>query len=417
MPKYLQRRYRTWYAVLEIPKALRPKLGQPRFIRSLKTDSQKLADQRMMPLVAEWKRLVELARTGNETLELETHRFREAIRGAKQRGESSEDIEFMGKSVTEMMEGLFGQKDTGTAFEIARNRTHLLSEHQDAYMATQKDLAQKSQDMKRSDVRRFVKQFRFAEDADRFSIIDWVENDLMARDSLSEATCRRIISACKGYWKFLERHKSLVLPKPFEGVVPTRKGHKRAAEGFRRAFAPHDYQKLIKATPERDQSLRDIIMLGAYTGARVEELCSLSLTAVLEDRFEIKDAKTTAGQRVIPIHTNISERVAELKETSRDGYLLSNLTFNKYGDRSNAIGKRFGRLKTALGYNSAYVFHSFRKGVATQFEQNGIPENEAARLLGHEFNTMTYGLYSGGNIRFERLHEIMEGLSWGVDAP
>ena len=45
--------------------------------------------------------------------------------------------------------------------------------------------------------------------------------------------------------------------------------------------------------------------------------------------------------------------------------LFPELTLNKYGERSNAIGKRFGRLKTKLGYGEDYVFHSFRKGFAT----------------------------------------------------
>jgi len=35
-------------------------------------------------------------------------------------------------------------------------------------------------------------------------------------------------------------------------------------------------------------------------------------------------------------------------ESTKDGYVLSGLTTNKYGDRSNAIGKRFGRLKRDL---------------------------------------------------------------------
>jgi integrase len=141
-------------------------------------------------------------------------------------------------------------------------------------------------------------------------------------------------------------------------------------------------------------------------------MLTLKLDQVKDDRFEIEDAKTASGRRTIPIHSAILDRVATLRESSTDGYLLSGLTPNKYGDRSNAVGKRFGRLKSALGYGRPYVFHSFRKGVATQFEQAGIPENEAARLLGHEFNTMTYGLYSGGNIRFKRLKEILENLDW-----
>ena len=72
------------------------------------------------------------------------------------------------------------------------------------------------------------------------------------------------------------------------------------------------------------------------------------------------------------------------------------LTKNKYGNRSNAIGKRFRKLKDNLGFKSQYVFHSIRKTVVTIFENAGVPENVVADIVGHEKTTMTYGLYSGG---------------------
>jgi integrase len=75
---------------------------------------------------------------------------------------------------------------------------------------------------------------------------------------------------------------------------------------------------------------------------------------------------------------------------------LAGLLVNKYADRSNAIGKRFGRLKTAAGFGASHVFHSIRKTVATMLEDAGVTENLAADILGHDKPTMTYGLYSGG---------------------
>ena len=76
--------------------------------------------------------------------------------------------------------------------------------------------------------------------------------------------------------------------------------------------------------------------------------------------------------------------------------MLSELTINKYGDRSNGIGKRFGKLKTAMGFGPQHVFHSLRKTVVTILENAGVPENVVADIVGHEKTTMTYGLYSGG---------------------
>ncbi len=83
-------------------------------------------------------------------------------------------------------------------------------------------------------------------------------------------------------------------------------------------------------------------------------------------------------------------------KASTDGFLLSVRTRNQYGDRSNALGKRFGRLKKAIGFSEQHVFHSIRHTVATLLEDAGVPESTAADVLGHEKPTMTYGLYSGG---------------------
>lgn len=107
-----------------------------------------------------------------------------------------------------------------------------------------------------------------------------------------------------------------------------------------------------------------------------------------------------AGQSVylgMPVHSALVEVVDRLMAASTDGYLLSGLTFNKYGDRSNAIGKRFGRLKQALGFPEKRVFHSIRKTVVTLLEDAGVPENLTADIVGHEKPRITYGLYSGGH--------------------
>lgn len=421
MPRFLKQQYRTWYAVLEVPKPLRRKLGKARFKQSLKTDSLKVAEVRVLPVVAGWKRLIELARTGSDDLESQVAKLRKDIEVERKRGLSEEDIRglsvlafhtppYVPNSEQANEEGLL-------VHSLAFDDEHLLSEHIDAYMATQTGIAPKSRDMKERDVRQFAKKFRFAHDADRLSLIAWVENELMGGRGLSEKTCRRMISNCRGYWEYLERHKKLSLAKPFDGIVPAKKRQKSASEGLRRAFGVADYQKLMAGVPERDESLRDLIRLGAYTGCRIEELCSLRLDQVQDDRLKIEDAKTEAGHRTVPIHSEILGRVHELRELSKDGYLLSGLTNNKYGDRSNAIGKRFGRLKSSVGYGRQYVFHSFRKGVASQLEQNGIPENEAARLLGHDLQTMSYGLYADGNIPFQRLKKIVEVLKWKNLAP
>ena len=222
-----------------------------------------------------------------------------------------------------------------------------------------------------------------------------------------------MISPVSVYWDYLENSKGLTLPSPFIKIFPPKqkKRTKATIQAQRKSFRVQDYQKLLVVC--EDDPLRDLITLGAYSGCRIEELCSLKLGNVYSDKIDIVDAKTEAGWRTIPIHPHITQTVARLVDTSTDGYLLSGLTFNQYGDRSNAIGKRFGRLKSSLGYGKDYVFHSLRKGFATQLENATIPVTVVARLMGHEIEGQTFGNYSDG-LALKGLREAINHLDWSL---
>ncbi len=81
MSTYLQKRRRRWYAVLEIPKPLRPRFGRPRFVQSLETDSRTVAERRVLPVVVAWKK--EIATARNEPVDDDAAYFRRALRNAK----------------------------------------------------------------------------------------------------------------------------------------------------------------------------------------------------------------------------------------------------------------------------------------------------------------------------------------------
>ena len=76
--------------------------------------------------------------------------------------------------------------------------------------------------------------------------------------------------------------------------------------------------------------------------------------------------------------------------------MFSELNYkNQYDDRSNAVGKRFGRFISKLGFDENYGFHSSRSTSAHLIEAAGVAENFAARIIGHKVTTLTYGLCSG----------------------
>lgn len=408
MPRYLQKKRRRWYATLEVPKKIQAKLnGKRRLVRSLETESLTVAEQRVWAVIAKWKEFFERLESGHlggdtlKAVELEAQSL-------QSKGWQASEI----RDYQETVADTFDDLELKEAVAVLHGRIIRTERNISEYLDAQ-EIAAKTKDMRRADLKTFAKKFPYPDEVTRNAVSDWVESDLMQARRLSPSTCRRIISACRGYWKFLIKRKIIDLPSPFDDVVPKDSQKRRVERGVerRKGFAVADYQMLLKGARRRSQSLSDLIQLAAYTGARIEELCSLKLNKVEHDRLNIEDAKTEAGWRSIPIHPHVADLVASLKDKSTDGYLISGLTFNKYGDRSNAIGKQFGRLKRDHGYGPAYVFHSFRKGVATQLESAKIPENIAARLLGHEFRTMSYGLYSGG-VSFEVLTDALDKIDW-----
>jgi integrase len=60
-------------------------------------------------------------------------------------------------------------------------------------------------------------------------------------------------------------------------------------------------------------------------------------------------------------------------------------------------------LKQALGHGKNKTFHSVRRAVSTLLEAANVPENLSADIVGHDKDTMTYGLYSGRGATRESL--------------
>ena len=58
-----------------------------------------------------------------------------------------------------------------------------------------------------------------------------------------------------------------------------------------------------------------------------------------------------------------------------------------------------------------HVFHSLRKGFATQLENATIPVTVVARLMGHEIEGQTFGNYSDG-LALEQLKAAIGNLDW-----
>jgi len=283
----------------------------------------------------------------------------------------------------------------------------------------ERGLAAKNIDQMFSDIGLLTNQFPTAPLITIKSVDLWIRH-IAKKGELSASSVNRIIGSGKNFYKYLQLIKEVPSTEPNPFIVPAefKISNKPNSKSVNKTqswlpFTPKEIVGLYQISLDEHQTLADLILIAMHTGARIEEICSLLCKDVdiKQESITIVDSKTEAGERTIPIHPFIKDRLEKLIDESTDDYLLSGLTKNKYDDRSNAIGKRFGRLKTKHKFSSRYVFHSIRKTFTTLLENAGIGENLAADIVGHEKPRITYGLYSGG-ASLEVMKEAIKKVSY-----
>ncbi|PNA01242.1 MULTISPECIES: site-specific integrase [unclassified Pseudomonas] len=233
----------------------------------------------------------------------------------------------------------------------------------------------------------------------------------------SPATLGQYLMAGTAFWKWAmkydavwrEEYKDKV--NPFLGHDIPQGGGSKLAGQDREIYTREDALKLHQAALENgDNALADLIELGWYTGARIEELCQLKKDTVITVDgircFDFPKTKSKASKRVVPIHPSLLSTVNRLTKDSTDTFLIPTSSHDHYGKRSHAISKAFGRLRTAAGFSRLHVFHSFRHTVVTELIRADVPDALAKELVGHETGSVTHDVYSKGASTKQKLDAI-----------
>lgn len=416
MAKNIEQRGNTWYATLHVPEDVRHKIGKAKLFQSLKTTDKREAEKRRDAIIAQWKARIAAARGQSDP-------FLEAALMWRKEHSENEHPEVIRDFIEEEAQKVAGRQgpEAGKTFYALATGIQTPMDTFFTEWAAHLTQAPKTIDQMKKDVRRMIDKFVSVEAVTKPAVMEWVKElmkDTPTRQGYSYSSLDRMFNFCRNFWRYLQEiEKADPEKQPF--VLPsfakkTNGSKAKGTEGWE-PFEPSEVVTLLDAATEKeDHELADLIRLGMYSGARVEELCALKVTDCTDEVLKITDSKTDAGIRRVPLHSELVEVVKRLKEASRDSYLLSGLTFNKYGDRSNAIGKRFGRLKKSLGFPDKKVFHSIRKTVVTLLEDAGVSENLTADIVGHEKPRITYGLYSGGH-SVERMKEAIEKVRYPSD--
>jgi integrase len=208
---------------------------------------------------------------------------------------------------------------------------------------------------------------------------------------------------------------------PFDGHDLPRTG-KEAGESYV-PFTRKEVEDLHKKAREGGKDdLANLIVFGAYTGARIEEIGRIEPGDTIFDKngepigFHIPKAKSVAGVRDVPLHPSLIPLYKHLctQAPANDGYLFKGGR-NKYGIRLDRLSKQFGRMKTKAEFSELHVFHSIRHTVTTELHRAGVGLEVLPYIVGHENKSFTLSVYSAG-CSFEQKQEAINHLTYNFSA-
>ena len=228
----------------------------------------------------------------------------------------------------------------------------------------------------------------------------WVSETMIAA-GVPWATANKRITAPASYWKWLIKRGHAEVT-PWAGQSVAKQARRKGAPGEKRPFTDAEMTALLAG--KADAEMSDAIRLAALSGMRLEELYSLTVADCTGGWFDIRQSKTEAGIRRVPIHSALVPIVARrIEGKASTAFLMHEARPPKGRGRSVYISKRFGRYRQSVDVHekaenkrsSAVDFHSFRRRFVTLARNAGIDRAVVAAVVGHTAQDVTDGIYLG----------------------
>jgi integrase len=184
----------------------------------------------------------------------------------------------------------------------------------------------------------------------------------------------------------------LLLSNPADGIsldVRSKQSEKK------RSFSDEEAKTILRAAlVEKDPVRRWVPWIGAYSGARVSEICQLRSEDIIKIeeiwcmKFdpEAGSLKTSGSERIIPLHPALIETgflkfVAKIKA----GPIFAALAPDKFGKRGGNGTKVIGRFVRQLGLTDTRLSpsHSWRHRIKTSGRKHGLAQDILDAITGH----------------------------------
>ncbi|MDO6590147.1 MULTISPECIES: site-specific integrase [Rhodobacterales] len=227
---------------------------------------------------------------------------------------------------------------------------------------------------------------------------------------ISPRTVNSHIQMFTSFFDWAERHGH-AKEKLFVGMkVAKAKKSGDARKPFTQEQVNLIYTELVKNTSGlvRNESHKWGMLLGLYTGARLNEICQLDTADVQQEGAiwflnitdegdENTSIKSESGRRKVPLHRDLItlgfiDFVNKRKASTR---LFPDYNYNQNGGYGRNLGRWCNEsFLTKLGIKErGLVFHSFRHTVVTRLSQASVPEPVIQCIVGHARSGVTQEVY------------------------
>lgn len=156
---------------------------------------------------------------------------------------------------------------------------------------------------------------------------------------------------------------------------------KRKARKLPKSLTTEEFQKLIKATPEKDKQARISFLLAYGSGLRLSEVTSLKKESIRLDTNP-NMIQVFAGKggvdRNVPVPKGWKKWMTEILPIKKSG---------------RSLERNFKSACEKAKLNPLYSFHSLRHGFGTRLLESGVPLNQVQVLMGHS-NISTTSIYT-----------------------
>ncbi|GCW79396.1 integrase [Escherichia coli] len=249
-------------------------------------------------------------------------------------------------------------------------------------------------------------------DINRTIVTGWLDK---LKTERAPQTIQNYISALAQIWDLARnRYHDAPQDNPWRGHALEAKSSKVSYE----VFAPGELAKVYTLL---DDEMKAVTAIGAYSGMRINEICTLRESSIKTIEgvlcFEITEGKTKSAARIVPVHSKLIPLVKSLLKTTHSGFLFyhASITDRADGKRSTWHTQQFTRAKRkALGELAAErkVFHSLRHAFVQQLDRAQVPEDRIALLVGHERGSTesfkTYSKNAASPLEMRRYIELID---------